>query len=145
MTGLIRTSIESSARSIRLPVRRIDQIRDLTLTFLDVDPNALDARANLRVYAVLPDDAPASVKVAIFREHEGRSSAIFRKTIDLATVLTNGVRIGYGVISWPPTLARTPFPMRVTVESDHPLWGFITTTELSDEPAVSIIRPAERP
>lgn len=70
---------------------------------------------------------------------------------------SNGITLGYARIGWPAALedeAARAFPLRVEVESDTPLWGFVTSTEnravfvndeLNSAPAVSVLLPVEMP
>ncbi len=141
IVGVNRDLVENEARAVRFAVPRVDQITARSITFLNVVPNSYDMRPNLRIYSVLPEGAEGLATVTFYREYEGKSSIIDREDVALTPVDTNGVRIGWAVVSW-TSMERPPFPMRITVESTTPVWGFITITEKSDQPAVTAVLPS---
>src|ERR1051326_306771 len=136
------TAANSPSRTLRIPVVRLDSITERSITFLDVDSNQSDTRTSFRVYSPIWSDDARVVTMTIYREYEGRSSPIWSQQFTLKTVMTNGIRIGYAALSFPDNIERTAFPTRVTIESDAPIWGFVTTSERSHEPAVSLSLPA---
>jgi hypothetical protein len=135
--------VHRSTHGFRLPLIRLDSLVARPLQFLNVTPNRFDSRTHLRVYSPLENDAERNVTVTIYRELEGRSSPIFSKSYSLSETISNGVRIAHGVIAWPDAAVRPPFPTRIEVTSDAPIWGFITVAERSETPAVSVILPAK--
>jgi hypothetical protein len=138
------TATNSPSRSLRLPVVRLDAITERSITFLDVDSDQSDTRTSFRVYSPIWGEGDRVVTMTIYREYEGRSSAIYSQSFTLKTIVTNGIRIGYAALSFPDSVGRTAFPTRVTFESDAPIWGFVTTSERSDEPAVSLTLPTAK-
>ena len=132
------------SRSLRIPVVRLDAITEKSITFLNIDSDQADTRTSIRVYSAIWGPDPRTITMTIYREYEGRSSALYSRTYAMNEVVTNGIRIGYVALSWPDVVARTPFPTRVTIESDGPIWGFVTTSERSKEPAVSLTLPTAK-
>ena len=132
------------SRSLRIPVVRLDSITQNSITFLNIDSDQIDTRTSIRVYSALWGPDSRSVTMTIYREYEGRSSPLYSREFKMNEVVTNGIRIGYIGLSWPAAVARTPFPTRVTIESDGPIWGFVTTSERSNEPAVSLTLPSAK-
>ena len=142
MSGVLGASGEPMV--LRIPVVRLDSITQNSITFLNIDSDQIDTRTSIRVYSALWGPDSRSVTMTIYREYEGRSSPLYSREFKMNEVVTNGIRIGYIGLSWPAAVARTPFPTRVTIESDGPIWGFVTTSERSNEPAVSLTLPSAK-
>ena len=132
--------VAGPSRSFRLPVIPLDAIKESALTFLGVVPTTEETRTDLRVYSPLGNDEARTIVVTIYRD----DAPIFRDEYVLYETSSNGVRIGYTGVGWPAEAGPGVAPARIEVTADGPIWGFVTVSDRSELPAVTVIYPAVR-
>jgi len=152
--------VQFQSHELRIPLVRLGDLTAHRLTFLDVRASTYHDRTTLRVYSPLGGAAAGSFTLRVYYRNDGSAGGdrlAFAQSYPFSTMTSNGVTLGYARIGWPAALeddAARVLPLRVEVESDTPLWGFVTSTEnravfdndaLNSAPAVSVLLPAEMP